>query len=244
MKRHINTPSYKAKMLYKNKLLMVIAALLLAQIIFLANFRILVFNSSYYKHRFAEENTYARVPDADATTKDILDYYHGNYQGKMNVIQSSAFNEREIKHLADVKKLVNRTIYYLYFLAAAELLLIIGIMTFSNRNKKEFLNYVLKALLLSSLTVISVSGALFIASNYFPQLFEAFHQLFFEQGTYVFGETDTLIKLFPESFFYRFSYDIILNSAITAAAILLIATTAILALKKKYINRNLLHTKR
>ncbi len=203
------------------------AVLAAAQIIFLANFMLLFFNEGHYQKEFAKLGTYEQFPDAAAINSGILDYY----KDKKKSVESSLFNEREKTHLADVKSVIKKAGSYMFFLAIAGISLLLTISALAG-NKKAALNYAAKVLLISSAAVIIVSAALFIASSAFPQAFEAFHKAFFTSGTYVFAESDTLIRLYPQQFFYDFAYTAVLNSAITAAMIL---ATALL--KQRNINK-------
>ncbi|MBI2142386.1 DUF1461 domain-containing protein [Candidatus Woesearchaeota archaeon] len=216
--------------------LLALAVLAAAQLIFLANFMLLLFNEGYYNREFEKLGTYELFPDADELNKGLLDYY----KGEKNSIDGSVFNEREKAHLADVKSVIKKAESYMLSLAIAgvSLLLIVSAMV---RNKKRALSHAVKVLLLSSAAVITVSAILFIASSAFPQMFETFHKQFFAPGTYVFEESDALIRLYPRQFFYDFAYTTVLNSAITAAIILAItlaaAATAHLAVKAKLFKR-------
>lgn len=193
-----------------------------AQLIFLANFMLLLFNEGNYHREFAKLGTYEKFPDAAAINSGILDYY----KGKKGSVESSVFNEREKTHLADVKSVIKKADSYLRFLAITGIWLLLAIFAIAG-NKKEALNHTAKVLMLSSAAVITVAAALFLASTAFPQMFEAFHQPFFAPGTYIFAESDALIRLYPQQFFYDFAYTAVLNSAITAAII----TGAIIAAK-------------
>ncbi len=205
----------------------VITAVIVFQLIILANFRILVYDMNYYKNQLSAAGTYNKVQigdEADAITSNLIDYF----QGKTESVKSKVFNEQEISHLADVKSLINATITYLYLLTMALFAIIGAAITIHirKRNRKALADFIANASAIGSAAVIMTAALLFIAASSFLQLFDAFHTPFFKPGTYTFPETDALIMLYPEQFFYNFTYDIILRSAITAVTLLAIALIA------------------
>ncbi|MBI2575247.1 DUF1461 domain-containing protein [Candidatus Woesearchaeota archaeon] len=208
--------------------LLALAVLAATQLIVLANFMLLLFNEGYYHREFSKLGAYEQLDDADAINRGILEYYNG----KKERVESDLFNEREKAHLADVKSVVKKAESYMLSLAIAGVSLLLTISALAG-NKKRALSHAVKVLLLSSAAVIIVSAALFLASSMFPQMFETFHKPFFAPGTYIFEESDTLIRLYPQQFFYDFAYTAVLNSAITAGIIMAAVMTAHLGVKAK-----------
>ncbi|MBI3033797.1 DUF1461 domain-containing protein [Candidatus Woesearchaeota archaeon] len=197
------------------KLAIAVMAVLLVQAIFLSSFRALVFNAGYYQSKFSDVGTYCRVQDADSVLDDILSYLKGDKPA----LQAAYFNQRESSHMSDVKKFIGIAVNYLYLLAAA-LALLAALVLRDRKNRRRIL---LNSLAISSLAVIIISSAMFIASNSFPLLFEKFHLSFFKPGTYLFPDSNMLIRLFPERFFYEFTYDILINSAVAAGIMLILS---------------------
>jgi integral membrane protein (TIGR01906 family) len=107
---------------------------------------------------------------------------------------SSAFNGREIKHMADVHSLIGKV--YPIELIGLALILILAILL--NRTK-DWRDAVPSGLRSGSILTLVILGALiaYIAIN-FDALFLQFHQLFFEGDTFAFLYSDTLIRLYPE----------------------------------------------
>ncbi len=205
----------------KKTIFIALASIMLFQAIFLANFRALVFNQGYYEKNFEKTGTYSRIPDANSAASDLIDYF----QGKNRV--SMIFDERESSHLEDVKSLIQKTNTYLYLLIFSLLIILFASVFLLSKGFHEF---ILKILFLPAAAVLAVSLILFVAYNFFPQLFEAFHLTFFQPGSYIFPEDSNLIKMFPEEFFMNFTYDIIKNSTITSV----IMIAASLFFKKAY----------
>ncbi len=197
----------------RTKIFTIIAAILLIQLIFLASFRTLVFNQAYYKSQLVEVGTYSRIPDADLIIADMIDYLQGDKES----LQEGIFNERETSHMADVKTLINQVIIYLYILAA--IFITLNVIAF-NSAKGKFKTFIINYIFISGLTIIAAGLLLYTLSNWFPSIFESFHLTFFKPGSYMFPETDTLIRLFPEKFFYNFLYTIVSNAMVISAVLL------------------------
>ena len=100
-----------------------------------------------------------------------------------------AFNEREIRHMMDVKTLLDRFFkaFYLSLLVSFLITMII-----------KDLKFVSKALIfgsLFSLTLFTTAGAL--SYLFYSKAFELFHNLFFDPVSWRFRYTDTLLRIYP-----------------------------------------------
>ncbi len=125
----------------------------------------------------------------------------------------TAFNEREIKHMIDVQ-MVTRRAFLVHWLSAG--LIILGLLSLVRQPNARM--YIAQALLSGSILTIVLLGAIGLgAALGFDWFFVKFHQVFFEGNSWLFLETDTLIQLFPEPFWF-------------AAAILLAGGTVLEAL--------------
>ena len=199
--------------MYTKKALIATLSAIAAIIILISNYRLLIFNEGYYHEQFSKTGTYERVENADEITHGIIEYING----KRDQLNPDVFNPREISHMKDVKKIVNNAHIFLYIMILIESTLL-GLLYV--RSKKEFQRTVLLALQFSGIIIILFSAALFIISGLFPYMFEWFHRLLFDQGTYVFSENDMLIKLFPEEFFFHFAFDTLKGSVMASLFIL------------------------
>ncbi|HRQ24947.1 MAG TPA: TIGR01906 family membrane protein, partial [Anaerolineales bacterium] len=124
------------------------------------------------------------------------------------------YNQRELKHMEDVKEVVQGALLAFYSSLAALALLAF----FSHRN--GWLNEYVTALqrggwwmigLALTIAVIVGTGIL-INPDIFWAFFSWFHTLFFEGDTWLFLYSDTLIRLFP----IRFWQDAFLWAAVIA----------------------------
>jgi len=108
---------------------------------------------------------------------------------------SPVYNERELKHMVDVKNVVNAALS-VWLIALGGLLLL----TVWARNRDWGEAYRAGLRRGGWLTVILVGAIILIVLVSFGVFFVAFHNVFFEPGTWVFYYSDTLIRLFPERF--------------------------------------------
>ena len=107
-----------------------------------------------------------------------------------------AFNERELQHMADVQFVYRRTLAVGGVVAAVWAGGMVALLTSGDTRK-----HAAGALLgggLFTLGLLVAVGALMALSWW--EFFTMFHRVFFEEGTWVFLRSDTLIRLFPERF--------------------------------------------
>ena len=108
---------------------------------------------------------------------------------------TALYNQRELRHMVDVKVIVNASMWVLY----ASLALIVGVGLWAHRAGWMY-EYHLTLSRGGWATVgILLLLILGIALN-FNTVFVAFHRLFFEGETWLFRYSDTLIRLFPVRF--------------------------------------------
>jgi len=105
---------------------------------------------------------------------------------------SPLYNEREMSHMIDVKKVVQSGLVAWYVIIAV--IVLVGILTFRSGWKQTFWKSVERGGYLTILLILLVLLA--VALN-FDQFFASFHQLFFTSGSWLFYASDTLIRLFP-----------------------------------------------
>ncbi len=121
---------------------------------------------------------------------------------------SQLFNERELRHMEDVKAVLQMAFRYFW---GAALVLVIGGVWAWRRGIPEIFRVALSRG--GWLTVIGLASVLFFAVVSFQSFFVVFHRLFFEGNTWLFRYSDTLIRLFP----LRFWRDAFVILALTSA---------------------------
>lgn len=105
------------------------------------------------------------------------------------------YNERELKHMEDVKVLVQQAMAVWLGAVALGAVLTLGLMQFAGeRQAWRALHQAARlALIVMALLLAGIAAS-------FSFLFVGFHRLFFEGDTWLFLYSDTLIRLFPERF--------------------------------------------
>lgn len=149
----------------------------------------------------------------------------------LRVRGAPAWNEREVKHMVDVRVVI-RNIFTFYLVAGV--LLLAGLLVLRGRRAARTLQ------LGSLFTVVLLAGLGIFAAVSFDQFFTLFHGLFFEGDTWIFSYEDTLIQLFPLPFWYDAAL-IIVGSTIGLA--LLIAAFAAWALRGSSARRGAYRTR-
>jgi integral membrane protein (TIGR01906 family) len=124
------------------------------------------------------------------------------------------YNERELKHMADVKNVVRGALRAWYISLA--ILILLAIFAWRGKWIPEYLNGLRRGgMWMIGLAVaigIIVGVGIAINPNVFWQFFTFFHSLFFEGDSWLFFFSDTLIRLFP----IRFWQDAFLWAAVLA----------------------------
>jgi integral membrane protein (TIGR01906 family) len=123
------------------------------------------------------------------------------------------FNERELKHMEDVKVVTQGT-----FLVGI-ILALLGVVSggYLWRTSRQHLRVALTGG--SMLTVGLIGVIVLMALTAWDIFFTGFHRVFFEGDSWLFRYSDTLIRLFPEQFW--FDAAIIIGGGVLIGAILI-----------------------
>lgn len=124
------------------------------------------------------------------------------------------FNEKEILHMEDVYKLfvLDRIVYITLLI-----IFLAGIIYKFSKKENYFFNMLRKYILISYALVISFLG---ICSLFFSESFIYFHKLFFSNDLWLLDyETDLMIRILPEEFFFTLFVNVLMIS--TVAVILI-----------------------
>lgn len=108
---------------------------------------------------------------------------------------TAVYNERELIHMVDVKIALRITLWVWYIALAG--LFTMGLWAWRADWLYEYRQGVARG---GWLTVLFVSAIILLVLLSFSVFFVAFHNIFFEPGTWLFYYSDTLIRLFPERF--------------------------------------------
>jgi len=108
---------------------------------------------------------------------------------------SPAYNESELRHMVDVKNVAQDALVVWYFTLAV--ILVLGVWAWFGGWRGNFSKGLDRG---GRLTLILVGLTLVVVLIGFGLFFVAFHDVFFDPGTWRFAFSDTLIRLFPERF--------------------------------------------
>ena len=111
---------------------------------------------------------------------------------------SPLYNSRELKHMQDVQN-VYQAVWWVWQLAFS-LVLLVGFALAWRRVTRPALYTALRWGGLLTAGIVGLIGGLAVVA--WQLWFVAFHQVFFATGTWTFEYTDTLIRLFPEKFWF------------------------------------------
>ncbi len=108
---------------------------------------------------------------------------------------SALYNERELRHMLDVKNVVRAAMWVLY--SSLIVILLAGVWA----NQGDWWWEYRQALSRGGWLTVALIGAMIVAMILsFNWFFVAFHRVFFEGETWIFRYSDTLIRLFPVRF--------------------------------------------
>ena len=169
-------------------------------LIILFSINIMILDQDFYKH---EMPNYAQY---EAQVSNLLHYFEGSS------LNTEYYSEREIMHLADVRRLI-------WISWAIILVLLIPILYSFCKDKKEHIRkqmisggiYSLILTLLFSLTLLSFSSSFII-----------FHEIVFTNDLWLLPASSTLIQMFPEEFFLQSTMQIVLYSLIFSIVIIIL----------------------
>jgi integral membrane protein (TIGR01906 family) len=210
-----------------NKILVVILALFIPFIILMGGVRLImspVFAELEYDRAGFPLDPYGmETPDRKQWAGYSIRYLTNNepidYLGNLQTFQGQKiFTESELSHMVDVKKVVQGSLiawYILIGLSVAILgwFLIMGQWS-SLRQSFQAGGWVTLGLIGALLIFLLVS---------FDTLFTRFHQLFFADGTWLFDESSTLIRLFP-FVFWRDAFALVLVFTLVVGILLVLIT--------------------
>jgi integral membrane protein (TIGR01906 family) len=127
---------------------------------------------------------------------------------------SALFNERELSHMQDVKKVIQPALWIGF--AACFIILGLGAWAFFAGRQREYLRGIWRG---GWLTVGLVAAIGLFAAVSFWQFFTFVHELFFSGNSWLFLFSDTLIRLFPlpfweEAFLFPIVLDVVCGLAL------------------------------
>lgn len=121
-----------------------------------------------------------------------------SYLGDLEINGEPAFNEDELHHMEDVQKV---TFAVLQIMMITGSFFVMGAVMLLRRPKSRYLffNALRYGAIFTVGAIVVVVAVVFLNWDFF---FDNFHALFFEDGTWQFSTSDTLIRLYPQQFWF------------------------------------------
>jgi len=210
-----------------NKILVVILALFIPFIILMGGVR-LIMNPAFAEFEYdragfpldpygmetRERKQWAGYSIRYLTNSEPIDYL-GNLQ---NFQGQKIFTESELSHMVDVKEVVQGALLAWYIIIGLSVA-ILG--WFLIMGQWSLLRQAFQA---GGWVTLGFIGALLIFLLVsFDTLFDRFHRLFFADGTWLFDQSSTLIRLFP-FVFWRDAFALVLIFALVVGILLVLLT--------------------
>lgn len=176
------------------------------------------FDKSFYQKEYIQNNTMEDTgmneEDLFETTDILLDYLKDKRDDlvtiqEVNGVEREVFDERETLHMIDVKNLYQNAIIVRNILTVVGIICIVVSIVLS---KQEYASYLVTGYKYGvSLLIILIACILVYAATDFNTFWINFHELFFDNDLYLLDpNTEILINMVPEQFFYDLVMRIIL----------------------------------
>lgn len=220
--------------------ILVLLILLIPVILYIFNFKLILFDTSLYSAEFEKQGVYEKFENADEINGKLLTYF----KDEKELVDIDIYDDEEKQHLLDVKKLINISFSLLNISLIVFLVLLTALLYL---NKDAMVKPIIKVLIGGGILTIcfSVLDLLFSVLN-FDLYFDWFHKMLFEGGTWLFSEGSNLIAMYPIGLFYNLARQL-LSSIIIHAFVLVLVGFFIWVLslnhkivkKEKYLNKAL-----
>lgn len=150
------------------------------------------FPADYYGFTVQDRLTYAPY-----ALQYLLNGENISYLGNLRLSDGGEmYNVRELQHMRDVK-VVTQAVFLLS--TGVGILAIVAILILRNLDAKAIRQGFFSG---SILTLGLIATVVIVAILSWDTFFTTFHNLFFQGGTWQFAYSDTLIRLFPEQFWF------------------------------------------
>lgn len=210
-----------------NKILVFILAIFIPYLLLMTGVRLVMtpaFPAMEYKRAGFPQDPYGFTIQERTKWSDYAVSYLTNDAGieylenLQDLTGQKMFAPDELTHMEDVKEVVtiSSTVWYVLGGVSIAILLWFVIMRQWDSIRKAFNagGWITVGLLSALLVFLAVS---------FDQLFVYFHRLFFEDGTWTFSQSSTLIRLFPFEF-WRDAFVLVIGFALLVGVVFVILT--------------------
>lgn len=210
-----------------NKILVIILALFIPYILLMSGIRFVMtpaFPAMEYKRSgFPQDQFGFTVQERTKWSEYAIRYltndqeisYLGNLQ---DITGKKLFTTDELSHMVDVKEVVKNASMVWYVLGGMSIAILVWFVVMGQWDSLR------RSLNAGGWITIGLLGALlvFLAVS-FDRLFEYFHRIFFQDGTWTFSQSSTLIRLFPFEF-WRDAFVLVIGFALIVGVVLVLLT--------------------
>lgn len=192
-----------------------ILGIVLSLVILITSINYYTFNDEYYKVKFNENEitkaTGMEESELHRVIERITGYLSGRYEDLNLMVdikgeQMLMFNDKEISHMVDVRKIFD-DLSILRYILLATLFLGTG---FLYRKKRGNIHFYRIMTANGIFTVFVFLMLLIMVTTDFTKYFIKFHQIFFSNDLWILDPaTDRLIQMLPESFFSDITVNIV-----------------------------------
>ncbi|HLD12780.1 MAG TPA: DUF1461 domain-containing protein [Candidatus Nanoarchaeia archaeon] len=174
------------------------ALVLLPLVIILSNFVIVLFSDGFYHDRFERYGTYDKLGKVAADAE--LDIIQSYFLGSEETLNSTLLTARERVHMLEVRDIMRKV---LFLWLSVVLLFVVSAFLHPNWPK---------VLLWGGLAVVPLCLLLVFFSLNFVTSFIAFHELFFQDSSWLLASDSKLLILFPQELFSDVVWSLLLRS--------------------------------
>ena len=210
-----------------NKILVIILALFIPYILLMSGIRLVMTPAfpaiEYQRSGFPEDQFGFTVQERTKWSEYAIRYltndqeisYLGNLQ---DITGKKLFTTDELSHMVDVKEVVKNASMVWYVLGGMSIAILVWFVVMGQWDSLR------RSLNAGGWITIGLLGALlvFLAVS-FDRLFEYFHRIFFQDGTWTFSQSSTLIRLFPFEF-WRDAFVLVIGFALSVGVVLVLRT--------------------
>ncbi len=182
----------------------------------LAPFFTLLFSQTFYHYEFNKLGVYE-----EGNTNENIEFNNKIKESLQSLIKFflyksdsiSNYNENEISHMKDVRKIF---LVLEITLILSLLILVLCLFKLSKQSLMRILKY-------SSIVSLIFILILVLLSIYFEQALLIFHQIFFPQGNWMFPQDSFMIHMFPSDFFLNFLVTSLVISGLISLILLILS---------------------
>lgn len=210
-----------------NKILVVVLAIFIPYLLLMTGIRLVMtpaFPAFEYKRSGFPQDPYGFTVQERTKWSDYAITYLTNDEGidflgnLQDLTGNKMYTPDELSHMVDVKNVVTTASTAWYVLGGISIAILLWFVIMRQWES------IRKSLNAGGWITIGLLGVLlvFLAVS-FDKLFEYFHRLFFQDGTWTFSQSSTLIRLFPFEF-WRDAFVLVIAFAIVTGILLVVIT--------------------